>query len=192
MGWPTLCFLMRPDKLEIEGVVLPKRPVGVELAEKKALSVAEKMGYTLVDAELVKEATGRFLRFYIDKPGGVSLDDCEAFHRAVIPLVEDVDYDYMEVSSPGLDRPLKRQRDFDQAVGEQVEVRLYRPVEGAKVYTGALAGLIAGQVVIRGAQGQQLSFDQRQVALVKKVFEFDESILEMLDEEDEEDGPEQH
>ena len=171
---------------------MPKRPVGVELAEKKALSVAEKMGYTLVDAELVKEATGRFLRFYIDKPGGVSLDDCEAFHRAVIPLVEDVDYDYMEVSSPGLDRPLKRQRDFDQAVGEQVEVRLYRPVEGAKVYTGALAGLIAGQVVIRGAQGQQLSFDQRQVALVKKVFEFDESILEMLDEEDEEDGPEQH
>ena len=149
------------------------------------------MGYTLVDAELVKESTGRFLRFYIDKPGGVSLDDCEAFHRALIPLVEDVDYDYMEVSSPGVDRPLKRQKDFDQAVGERVEVHLYRPLMGAKVHTGALRGLIGGQVTIENAQGQ-LSFDQKQVALVKKVFEFDESILEMLGEEDEEDGPEQH
>lgn len=114
---------------------MPKRPVGVEAAQKRAAPLALEMNYTLVDVELVKEATGRFLRFFIDKPGGVTLDDCEAFHRALIPLVEDVDYDYMEVSSPGVDRPLKRQKDFDQAVGEQVEVRLYRPVEGVKSLT---------------------------------------------------------
>lgn len=184
---------MRPADIGfIEGVVLPKRPVGVEAAQKRAAPLALEMNYTLVDVELVKEATGRFLRFFIDKPGGVTLDDCEAFHRALIPLVEDVDYDYMEVSSPGVDRPLKRQKDFDQAVGEQVEVRLYRPVEGVKSLTGALVGLVEGQVVIEDSQGGRRAFPHKQVALVKKVFELDESILEMLDEEEDGDGPEQH
>ncbi|MEA4899020.1 ribosome maturation factor RimP [Bacillota bacterium Meth-B3] len=162
---------------------MPK-PTGVGLAERIAEATCEQMGYTLKDVELVKEATGRFLRFYIDKPGGVTLEDCEAFHRRVIPSVEHIDYDYMEVSSPGVDRPLKRQRDFDEAAGQAVEVRLYKPLNGVKLFTGALVGLKDGIVTIEGAQGEQLSFKRELVALVKKVFEFDERMLDALDEEE--------
>ena len=68
--------------------------------------LAAEMGYELVDAELVKEGPGRYLRIYLDKAGGITLDDCERFHRAVQPRVEQVDYDFLEVCSPGLDLSL--------------------------------------------------------------------------------------
>ncbi|MEG1812350.1 MAG: ribosome maturation factor RimP [Clostridia bacterium] len=153
------------------------------LAEKRALKLAEQMNYKLVDVELVKEATGRFLRFFIDKPDGVTLDDCEAFHRQVNKLMDDIDYDYMEVSSPGIDRPLKRQADFDEAMGEKVEVRLYRPINGQKVFTGLLMARTDENLTIEGAQGEEITFDTKLVALVKIVFELDESLLEVLDED---------
>ena len=76
--------------------------------EAKASAIAEQMGYELVDVCMDKEPTGKYLRFYIDKEEGVSLDDCEAFHKAVRNPADSVDYDFMEVSSPGIDRPLKR------------------------------------------------------------------------------------
>lgn len=161
------------------------RPSGVELAERTAKKIAKQMKLNLVDVELVKEPAGRFLRFFIDIPGGVSLDHCEAFHRALLPHVESVAYDYMEVSSPGVDRPLKRQQDFDDNVGESVEVRLYRPSNGSKLFVGKLQGLIHRQVVIENVALGRLSFDIKQVALVKKIFEFDESILEAPDQEEE-------
>ncbi|MEF9973573.1 MAG: ribosome maturation factor RimP [Clostridia bacterium] len=162
---------------------MPKQPTGVGLAEKRALKLAEQMNYKLVDVELVKEATGRFLRFFIDKPDGVTLDDCEAFHRQVNKLMDDIDYDYMEVSSPGVDRPLKRQADFDEAMGEKVEVRLYRPINGQKVFTGLLMARTDENLTIEGAQGEEITFDTKLVALVKIVFELDESLLEVLDED---------
>jgi len=171
-------------KTEVEE--LPRQS-GAELAERAAKKIADQMALTLVDVELVKEPTGRFLRFFIDTPGGVSLDHCEAFHRALLPYMKSVEYDYMEVSSPGVDRPLKRQQDFDDNVGETVEVRLYRPINGSKFFTGRLQGLIDGQVVIEDAALGQMAFDKKQVALVKKIFEFDESMLEALDQEEE--GP---
>ena len=70
--------------------------------ERAAIRLAEELGYEWIDLELVKEPVGRFLRFYIDKEGGISLNDVEAFHRKIQPLAENVDYDYMEVSSPGI------------------------------------------------------------------------------------------
>ena len=68
--------------------------------------IAEQMGYELVDVCIEKEPTGKYLRFYIDKPDGIALNELEAYHRRILPLVENVEYDYMEVSSPGADRPL--------------------------------------------------------------------------------------
>ncbi len=165
-------------RIEIEGVLLPKQVSPLGRAEADARREAEKCGYELIDVELVKESTGRFLRFYIDKEGGVSLDDCESYHRRIQPLMENIDYDYMEVSSPGADRPLKTERDFERAVGQMVEVRLYRPVNGVKVFTGELAGLENGRVNIVDAEGTGLSFERKQVALVKLFIDFDESDLE--------------
>jgi len=148
-------------------------------AEKIAAKIAEEMLLELVDVELVKESTGRFLRFYIDKaPEGVNLDEVEAFHRRVQPMVENVDYDYMEVSSPGADRPLKKQRDFDRCAGMAVEVKTYKPIGGAKQFIGTLDGLKDGVITITMADDAKLSFNQKDVALTKLYIDFDEEDLE--------------
>jgi ribosome maturation factor RimP len=156
---------------------LPKPTAPLGQAHQIAAKVAAQQGYILVDVELVKESTGRFLRFYIDKPDGVSIDDCEVFHRRIQPMMEFIDYDYMEVSSPGADRPLKKPEDFERAEGAMVEVRLYKPVDGQKVYKGMLKGLEDDKVVIEDAAGERHAFEARATALVKPVIEFDEDDL---------------
>ena len=146
-------------------------------AEIIAARMAAEMGYEFVDVEVVKEPMGKFLRLYVDREGGISLDELEKYHRAIQPLMDDVDYDYMEVSSPGLDRPLKKQRDFERAAGTMVEVKLYRPMDGVKVLTGALIGLNEGKIEIRGADEQVIAIDQKAVALCRPLVEFDEDEL---------------
>ncbi len=149
----------------------------VREAKQIAQKIADEMNVELVDVELVKEPTGHFLRFYIEKPEGIALNDLEAFHRRILPLVERVDYDYMEVSSPGADRPLKTDADFERAAGMRVELKTYRPVNGGKQFTGELVGLEDGMVVIRPDQGEALRFERKAVAVVRPLIEFDEEDL---------------
>lgn len=170
--------------------------------EPTAARLAAEMGYELVDVELVKENTGRFLRFFIDTPQGADLDALESFHRRVLPLMDEVDYDYMEVCSPGADRPLKKDADFERAQGTTVEVRLYKAVDGLKSYTGTLVGLIDKSVVI-DVGGIEKAFPRGSVAQVAPVIELDEEAIdaaldgvydqvddydEAYDEEDEAEG----
>lgn len=89
-----------------------RQTMPVKDAARLAQKLADELQLELVDVELVKEPTGRFLRFYVDTGEGVSVDELENFHRRLLPLVERVDYDYMEVSSPGADRPLKTEPRF--------------------------------------------------------------------------------
>ena len=158
---------------------MPKKSAPIEFASAQAEKASAQLGYILVDVELVHEMTGRFLRFYIDSEseGGVSLDDCEKFHRAVQPLVEDLDYDYMEVSSPGADRPLKTEADYDKAVGTQIELKLYKPIAGIKVFRGELQGMKDGVVTIVGEDGVENEIELKQVALAKPHIEFSEEDL---------------
>lgn len=146
-------------------------------AEIIAARMAAEMGYEFVDVEVAKEPMGKFLRLYVDREGGISLDELEKYHRAIQPLMDDVDYDYMEVSSPGLDRPLKKPRDFERAAGMTVEVKLYRPMDGVKVLTGELIGLNEGKIEILGADEQVIAIDQKAVALCRPLVEFDEDDL---------------
>lgn len=134
--------------------------------------LADKMNYELVDAELVKEGPGRYLRIYIDRPGGISLDELEAYHREIQPQLERVDYDFLEVCSPGLDRPLKKERDFERALGQKVEVRLFKPLDGKKLFEGALRAWNAETVTIEDASGLR-EIPCRGVALIKPVIEID-------------------
>jgi ribosome maturation factor RimP len=150
--------------------------MSVSQARLLAQRLADEMEYELVDVELVKEPAGRFLRFYVDRGEGVSLDELEAFHRKIQPLVDGVDFDYMEVSSPGADRPLKTERDFARAEGIEVELRTYRPVDGAKVFRGALKGLENDQITITSGEGT-LSFDRKEVAIVRPFIELNEDDL---------------
>ena len=106
--------------------------------EPACQKLAQQFGFELVDVELAREGASRYLRIYIDKPDGITLSDCETYHRAVAPLVERVDYDFLEVCSPGLDRPLKKQKDFDKHAGEMVEIHLFRPIERRKQFETVL------------------------------------------------------
>ena len=140
--------------------------------ETKARAIAEQMGYELVDVCMDKEPTGKYLRFYIDKEEGVSLDDCEAFHKAVRTPADSVDYDFMEVSSPGIDRPLKKDRDFERNLGCEIEVKLFKPIDGTKILTGVLAGLEEGNIVIDTGEGRML-VPRKAAALVKPVVDME-------------------
>ena len=140
--------------------------------ETKARAIAEQMGYELVDVCMDKEPTGKYLRFYIDKEEGVSLDDCEAFHKAVRTPADSVDYDFMEVSSPGIDRPLKKDRDFERNLGCEIEVKLFKPIDGTKMITGVLAGLEEGNIVIDTGEGRTL-VPRKAAALVKPVVDME-------------------
>ena len=151
--------------------------MSVREAEKIAQQIAEEQNVELVDVELVKEPTGHFLRFYIEKPDGISLNELETFHRRIQPLVENVEYDFMEVSSPGADRPLKTERDFARAEGMEVELKTYRPVNGAKQFLGDLIGLKDGVISIITESGESLAFEKKDVAIVRPVIEFSEEDL---------------
>ena len=140
---------------------MPGHSMPVREAKQIAQRIAEEMQVELVDVELVKEPTGHFLRFYVDRPEGIALNDLEAFHRRILPLVERVEYDYMEVSSPGADRPLKTERDFERAEGTDVELKTYRAVNGQKEFRGELQGLQGDEIVITDEGGNELRFDQK-------------------------------
>ena len=157
---------------------MPSKSMPVREAAQIAEQIASEMNVELIDVELVKEPTGHFLRFYVDKPDGIALNDLEAFHRRILPLVERVEYDYMEVSSPGADRPLRTERDFERAAGTAVELKTYRPVNGGKRFTGELVGLEDGEVVIRDAAETELRFARKDVAVVRPLIEFDEEDLQ--------------
>ena len=145
---------------------------GTAAIEARCARIAEEMGFELVDAGIEKEPTGRYLRFYIDKPEGISLDDCEAYHKAVRSLADTVDYDFMEVSSPGIDRPLKKDRDFERNLGSEIEVRLFKPLEGTKVLTGILAGLEDGDILLETPAGVR-RIPRKAAALVKPVVDME-------------------
>ena len=161
------------------------RMSAVQTVEKLAGKAAEEMGLELVEVTLHKESRGKCLCIYVDKEGGLTLSDCEKFHKAVQPLFEDVDYDVMEVSSPGLDRPIKNLRDFLRHQGDMVEVKLFAPLNGAKSYQGALTAMDEASVTITAA-GEPLTFERKAVAVIKPVLDLDvdEEADVVLDDEE--------
>ena len=135
-----------------------------------ALPVVERAGCTLWDVEYVKEAGSWFLRVYIDKEGGVSIDDCEAVSRPLSDLLDQADpiegsYTF-EVSSAGADRALKKPEHFQQFLGQEVEVKLYRPREGRKEFVGVLKSYEEGDVTLE-VGGETVSFGKQEIALVR-------------------------
>ena len=144
----------------------------VAAIEGRCAKIAEGMGFELVDVAVEKEPTGRYLRFYIDKPEGISLDDCETYHKAVRSIADSVDYDFMEVSSPGIDRPLKKDRDFERHIGDEIEIRLFRPMDGAKVLTGILTGFDRDEITIERG-GEETAVPRKAAALVKPVIDME-------------------
>lgn len=120
--------------------------------------VVTAMGFELVELELVGVGGNRTLRLYIDAPGGVGLDDCEAVSHAVEEVLDVEDpiperYS-LEISSPGVDRPLRKPADYERFAGEKVKVKTFGPINGQKSFTGALIGLQEEQVVVETPEGR--------------------------------------
>ena len=134
--------------------------------------VAESLGYSLWDVEYVKDGSDMILRITIDtdRKEGITINDCEAMHRAMDPVLDEADpiaESYVfEVGSAGADRELKRPRDYEQFMGSEVEIHLYRPLEGSKRYVGVLRSFEDGAVCIE-QNGSLRRFEKDQIAQVR-------------------------
>ena len=151
---------------------------GLKITEQVAQfaqPIVEANGCTLWDVEYVREGSERFLRLYIDKAGGIDIEDCERVHRAVDPILDEKDpiaesY-HFEVCSAGLERVLKRPSDFAQFMGAAVLVKLYRPRNGLKEIPGVLRGYEDGRVTLEAGK-ETITFEKSEVALVRLRVEF--------------------
>lgn len=144
-------------------------------AEALLSPIVESNGFELVDVEYVKEAGNWYLRGYIDKPGGITVNDCETVSRAFSDRLDEDDFiedSYiMEISSPGLDRPLKKEKDFARSIGKLVEIRTYRPIEKQKEFCGELTAYDNNSVTI-DEEGTPRTFDKKDIALVRLAIDF--------------------
>lgn len=140
-----------------------------------AKPVVEEEGCSLWDVEYLREAGTWYLRIYIDKEGGVSIDDCERISRRLDPILDETDpipESYVfEVGSAGADRELKRPSDFVQFMDSEIEVKLYKPLDGSKSFVGRLAGYEDGTVVLDW-RGKELRFAPAQIAQVRLYVSF--------------------
>ena len=146
-----------------------------EKVEQFARPIVEACGCKLWDVEYVREGSERYLRVYIDKDGGVDIDDCEKIHRAIDPVLDAEDpisesY-HFEVCSAGLERSLKRPGDFVQFMGSAVMVKLYRPRNGLKEIPGVLRGYEEGKITVEAGK-ETITFEKSEVALVRLRVEF--------------------
>ncbi|HHU02202.1 MAG: ribosome maturation factor RimP [Christensenellales bacterium] len=134
-----------------------------------AKTLADTMGYELVEAAFEKEHAGVYLRIYLDKPGGITLDDCERYHLAVASKVEEFNYDYLEVCSPGVDRPIKTVRDAANVIGKTVEVKLYKALDGKKAFQAILIKLDDEGYHLM-LSGEELTIPHSNMALCRRYF----------------------
>lgn len=148
-----------------------------EQIERLVGAKIEQMGYELVDVEYAKvKGQDDELVVYIDRQGGVTLDDCEAVSLAVEPIIDEADpiaHAYVFcVSSPGIDRPLKKPRDFEKALQTKVDLKLYEKLNGKKEITAVLVGYDESAVRLQTEKGQELELGREKIALIRPHIEF--------------------
>ncbi len=155
---------------------MSKREVYEQKTEALILPILKELQFELVDVEFVREGGTWYLRAYIDKPGGITVDDCEAVSRRLSDLLDEEDFveeSYvLEVSSPGLGRPLKKEKDFARSIGEEVEVHTYKAVAGKKDFIGILTDFDKGTVTIQLEDGTAMAFERENISLVRLAFDF--------------------
>ena len=155
---------------------LSKKEVYEQKTEEILLPIVEEYGFELVDVEYVKEGGTWYLRTYIDKEGGISIDDCEKVSRRLSDILDEKDYIddtyIMEVSSPGLGRPLKKEKDFKRSLGKEVDIRTYRMIDKQKEFTGILKDYDKDTVTIELENETLKTFEKGDIALIRLAFDF--------------------
>ncbi|WP_124064952.1 ribosome maturation factor RimP [Clostridium sp. E02] len=144
--------------------------------ESFLLPIIEENQFELVDVEYVKEAGNWYLRAYIDKEGGIAVDDCEIISRRLGAWLDEKDFiadSYiLEVSSPGLLRPLKKDKDLDRNIGKDVDIKLYKPLNKQKDFTGTLISYEKDTVTIAQEDGTEMLFNRPEIAIIRLAFDF--------------------
>lgn len=143
--------------------------------EEILIPIVQECGVEIYDVEYVKEGSDWYLRAYIDKEGGVDINDCEKVNRALSAKMDELDFIedayILEVSSPGLGRTLKKEKHFLKSMGEEVEVKLYKAIEKEKLFVGILKSYQDGNIMIETDKGD-MEFQKADVASVRLTFDF--------------------
>ncbi len=155
---------------------MSKRETYEQRTEELISPIIEQNQFELVDVEYVKEGGTWYLRAYIDKPGGITVDDCEVVSRALSDLLDKHDFIedayVLEVSSPGLGRPLKKEKDFARSIGEEVDVRTFRAISHQKEFTGILRDYDKEKIVLEMEDRELLEIARADIALIRLSFDF--------------------
>ncbi len=142
----------------------------IKKVEEYVMPIIEKNNYELVEIEFVKEGANYYLRLYVDKEGGFSINDCETVSRYLEQKLEEHDFIdkayILEVSSPGIDRVLKKDSEYIKYKGRIVDIKLYKPIDKVKEFQGELIGLIEDKIVIN-QDNKEISFDKKDVAICR-------------------------
>ena len=155
---------------------MSKRETYETRTEELITPILDRMNFELVDVEYVKEGGTWYLRAYIDKEGGITVNDCEAVAREMNEILDREDFvedSYVfEVSSPGLGRPLKKEKDYIRSMGKEVEIRTYRAINREKEFYGILSAYDENTVTIKKEDGTEMTFEKSDIALIRLAFDF--------------------
>lgn len=155
---------------------MAKREVYEQKTEELLMPIIEANNFELVDVEYVREGSNWYLRAYIDKEGGINIDDCELVSRALSDKLDEKDFIedayILEVSSPGLGRPLKKDKDFTRSIGEVIEIKLYKAINKQKEFEGVLTAFSKETITIECEDGEEMTFDRNDIALVRLAIDF--------------------
>lgn len=148
----------------------------VARVEELVTAITDEKGFETVDVEYVKEAGQYYLRVYIDKEGGISLDECKEVSKELSPKLDENDFIeenyYLEISSPGIDRALKRDKEFVKYKGRDVEIKLYKAVDGVKQFEGELVGLDDENNIVVIINNEEVKFNRKDVAIIRLAVKF--------------------
>ena len=154
---------------------MSKRVTYEEKTEALLLPIVSPLGIEIYDVEYVKEGSDYYRRAYIDKPGGANIIDCETVSRALSDALDRDDFIpdayILEVSSPGLGRSLKKDKHLQKSIGEEVEIKVFEPVDKCKEFVGELKGFDEGSITI-AVDGQERSFARKNIALIRLTLDF--------------------
>jgi ribosome maturation factor RimP len=155
---------------------MAKHDVYENRTEKLLEPILTENNFELYDVEYVKEGSNYYLRAFIDKEGGINVNDCELVSRKLSDLLDKEDFIpdayILEVSSPGLGRQLKRDKHFEQSIGEEVEIKLYKPINKQKEWVGILVGYNADTLIIEIDEQDQMEIPRKDIAMVRLTFDF--------------------
>lgn len=150
-----------------------------ETCEELVTPIIEERGFELVDVEYVKEGSNYYLRVYADKEGGITIDDCVEISRALNPKLDAYEKEFkdayiLEVSSPGLLRPLKKDKDFERNIGKMIEIKLFKPLEGEKTkeFEAEIVSVDEKNLTVIRDNDEEILIEKSNLALVRLAFEF--------------------